>query len=141
MPRLAIVTGGGRGIGAEICRVLAQTGFVVVAADIDKDAARATAACLPGTDHLGESADVTDESSVERLFETVERQAGPVAVLVCNAGRLLLRDGKRPYIHETTVENWNEKLGLYPFPFSLVFERGKHFTVLLSKKPVAVAAK
>jgi len=40
-----------------------------------------------------------------------------------------------------TVENWNEKLGLYPFPFSLIFERGKHFTVLLSKKPVAVGAK
>jgi SAM-dependent methyltransferase len=38
------------------------------------------------------------------------------------------------------VESWNENLGLYPFPFSLVFERGKHFTALLSKKPVAVAA-
>jgi len=108
MPRLALVTGGGRGIGAEICRVLAQAGLVVVAADIDKEAARATAATLPGTAHRGECADVTDESSVERLFETVERQVGPVAVLVCNAGRLLLRDGKRPYIQETTVENWNE---------------------------------
>ena len=108
MPRLALVTGGGRGIGAQICRVLAQAGLVVVAADIDEDAARATAATLPGTAHLGECADVTDESSVERLFETVERQVGPVAVLVCNAGRLLLRDGKRPYIHETTVENWND---------------------------------
>jgi SAM-dependent methyltransferase len=40
-----------------------------------------------------------------------------------------------------TVENWNEKLGLYPFPFNLIFERGKHFTVLLSKKPVAVGVK
>ena len=48
MPRLAIVTGGGRGIGAQICRVLAQAGLVVVAADIDEDAARATAATLPG---------------------------------------------------------------------------------------------
>jgi SAM-dependent methyltransferase len=31
------------------------------------------------------------------------------------------------------VASWNEKLGLYPFPFDALFERGKHFTVLLSK--------
>src|SRR5262245_31395230 len=108
MRRVAVVTGGGRGIGAEICRVLAQAGLAVVAADIDKAAASSTAASLPGTGHRGEGADVADESSVERLFGLVEREIGPVSVLVCNAGRLLLRDGKRPYIHETTVESWNE---------------------------------
>src|SRR5262245_59059131 len=102
MARVALVTGGGRGIGAEVCGVLAQAGLVVAAADIDKDAASTTAASLPGTRHLGVLADVADESSVERLFDTVERETGPVCVLVCNAGRLLLRDHKRPFIQETS---------------------------------------
>jgi NAD(P)-dependent dehydrogenase (short-subunit alcohol dehydrogenase family) len=57
---------------------------------------------------MGQHVDVANESSVERLFETVEGDIGPVAVLVCNAGRLLLRDGKRPLIQETTLQNWNE---------------------------------
>ena len=108
MARLALVTGGGRGIGAEICRVFAAGGLRVVAADLDKDAASSTAELLGGQGHSGQYVDVADEGSVEALFEAVERDAGPVAVLVCNAGRLLLRDGKRPLIQDTTLQNWND---------------------------------
>ena len=71
MPRLALVTGGGRGIGAEICRVLAAGGLRVVAADLDKDAASSTAESLGGQGHSGQYVDVADEGSVEALFETV----------------------------------------------------------------------
>ena len=63
---------------------------------------------LPGQGHSGQYVDVADEGSVEALFDAVERDAGPVAVLVCNAGRLLLRDGKRPLIQDTTLQNWND---------------------------------
>jgi NAD(P)-dependent dehydrogenase (short-subunit alcohol dehydrogenase family) len=108
MPRVALVTGGGRGIGAEICRVLAEAGLRVVAADIDQDASRSIATSLPGNGHIGQQVDVADESSVERLFEMIEGNTGPIAVLVCNAGRLLLRDGRRPLIEETTLQSWNE---------------------------------
>ncbi|WP_343169854.1 SDR family NAD(P)-dependent oxidoreductase, partial [Stenotrophomonas maltophilia] len=48
MKRVALVTGGGRGIGREICRVLAAAGHAVAAADIDEASARDTAASLPG---------------------------------------------------------------------------------------------
>jgi NAD(P)-dependent dehydrogenase (short-subunit alcohol dehydrogenase family) len=108
MRRVALVTGGGRGIGAEICRVLANAGLQVVAADIDVGAARSTATSLGGEGHLGHHVDVADEESVEGLFEAVERDTGFVSILVCNAGRLLLRDGKRPLIHETSFQNWQE---------------------------------
>src|SRR6266478_5717951 len=73
MRRVALVTGGGRGIGAEICRVLANAGLQVVAADIDVGAARSTAASLGGEGHVGHHVDVADEESVEGLFEAVER--------------------------------------------------------------------
>jgi NAD(P)-dependent dehydrogenase (short-subunit alcohol dehydrogenase family) len=112
MGRVALVTGGGRGIGQEICQTLAEAGLQVVAADIDQQVATATASSLPGKDHAGLYVDVADEASVEGLFDTVERDVGPIAILVCNAGRLLLRDGTRPLIQETSLQNWEDTFGV-----------------------------
>ncbi len=108
MKRVALVTGGGRGIGREICRVLASAGHTVASADIDEASARDTAASLPGEGHLGLHVDVASEASVEAMFEQVEKALGPVAVLVCNAGRLLLHDGRRPLVTETSLDNWQD---------------------------------
>jgi NAD(P)-dependent dehydrogenase (short-subunit alcohol dehydrogenase family) len=108
MSRIAVVTGGARGIGREICRVLAEDGLHVVSADVDTQGAAATASALPGGSHFGFHLDVADETSVEQLFSRVEEEIGRVAVLVCNAGRLLLRNGTRPLIHETSLESWQE---------------------------------
>ncbi|WP_203236232.1 SDR family NAD(P)-dependent oxidoreductase [Methylobacterium crusticola] len=112
MSRIALVTGGGRGIGQEVCRVLAGAGLTVAAADIDGAAAGRTAADLPGGGHTGYAADVADEASVETLFAAAERDLGPVAVLVCNAGKLLLHEGRRPLIAETSLANWQDMLGV-----------------------------
>lgn len=108
MKRVALVTGAGRGIGREICQVLAAAGHTVAAADIDEASARDTAASLPGEGHLGLYVDVAGEASVEAMFERVEKALGPVAVLVCNAGRLLLHDGRRPLVTETSLDNWQD---------------------------------
>lgn len=108
MKRVALVTGGGRGIGREICRVLAAAGHLVAAADIDEASARDTAASLPGEGHLGLHVDVASEPSVEAMFERAEKALGPVAVLICNAGRLLLHDGRRPLVTETSLDNWQD---------------------------------
>ncbi|UHC19982.1 SDR family oxidoreductase (plasmid) [Methylobacterium currus] len=112
MNRIALVTGGGRGIGQEVCRVLAEAGLTVAAADIDVASARRCAADLPGAGHAGYEVDVADEESVEALFAGVERDLGPVAVLVCNAGKLLLHEGRRPLIAETSLSNWQDMLGV-----------------------------
>ncbi|WP_229744023.1 SDR family NAD(P)-dependent oxidoreductase [Aliidongia dinghuensis] len=109
---MALVTGGGRGIGAEIARVLADAGCRVAVADIDVANAAATAAALPGEGHLGLGVDVSDERAVEAGFDRVEAELGPVAVLICAAGKLLLQDGRRPLITETNLDNWQEMLAV-----------------------------
>lgn len=110
--RIVLVTGAGRGIGADICRVLAGAGLRVAAADIDEASAKRTAFELPGSGHSGHVVDVGDEGSVERLFDAVETQIGKIAVLVCNAGKLLLAEGRRPLIVETALANWEDMIGV-----------------------------
>ncbi len=107
--RIAIVTGAARGIGAAIAARLANDGLRVAVADLSVEAARATAAALPGDGHVGLAVDVRDEASVDRLFDETESSLGPVGVLVCNAGVLLLREGgQRPAIVDTTLDEWEQ---------------------------------
>ncbi len=104
--RLALVTGAGRGIGAATAHALARDGLVVALADLNFANARAVAATLPGEGHGAFAVDVTEESSVEALFDEVETKLGPVAVLACVAGGPFLTPGRRPSFLETTTENW-----------------------------------
>jgi NAD(P)-dependent dehydrogenase (short-subunit alcohol dehydrogenase family) len=106
MTRIAIVTGAARGIGEATARALARDGFAVALADLNEAGARAVATTLPGDGHAAFAADVTDEYSVEALFEKVEARLGAVAVLACVAGGPMLVPGRRPSIVETTTENW-----------------------------------
>jgi NAD(P)-dependent dehydrogenase (short-subunit alcohol dehydrogenase family) len=104
--RVAIVTGAGRGIAEATARALARDGRAVALADLNVAEARRAANTLPGDNHAAFAVDVTDERSVEALFDAVEEQLGPVAVLACVAGGPFLTPGRRPSIIETTTENW-----------------------------------
>lgn len=107
--RTAIVTGGARGIGRAIAERLARDGLRIAVADLSEAEAREAAAALPGAGHLGMAVDVREEASVARLFDRVEAEAGPVGVLVCNAGILMLREGgARPPLAETTLDEWDQ---------------------------------
>jgi NAD(P)-dependent dehydrogenase (short-subunit alcohol dehydrogenase family) len=75
----AVVTGAGRGLGKATAQRLARDGFLVVALDIDAEAADATAELVGG---VGHQCDVTDPASLREVAERIER----CDALVNNAG-------------------------------------------------------
>jgi NAD(P)-dependent dehydrogenase (short-subunit alcohol dehydrogenase family) len=84
MSRIAVVTGGGSGIGAAVARELAADDWTVVIAGRRRDALEAVAAGSRGLDPI--VADVTDEDDVRRLFATTVDRHGRVDLLFNNAG-------------------------------------------------------
>ena len=108
MVRTALVTGGGRGIGAATCRTLSEDGLAVVVADIDEQAASKVAAALPGKEHRAVRLDVRDESSVKAAFDQAEGSLGVVTVLVCAAGGTVHTRDYKPKTVDTTLEDWDK---------------------------------
>jgi NAD(P)-dependent dehydrogenase (short-subunit alcohol dehydrogenase family) len=89
--RIAVVTGGARGIGQEICRQLVARGLMVVLTARDREKARRAAGILGG-DAIPFDLDVTHPDAAERLVEFLEGEMGGVDVLVNNAGVFLDRN-------------------------------------------------
>ncbi|MEX2149523.1 MAG: SDR family NAD(P)-dependent oxidoreductase [Steroidobacteraceae bacterium] len=84
--RHALVTGGGRGIGAVIAKALAEAGARVTILARTGSELDETAIDLPGTT-VTVTADVTDAKQVERAFAEARDAAGEISILVNNAGR------------------------------------------------------
>ena len=86
--KIAVVTGGGRGIGRGIALALAENGAHVVIAEIIEENARETAKLIEdlGRRAMAVTVDVTDQSSVDRLMPEVLRQFDRVDILINNAG-------------------------------------------------------
>lgn len=105
--RVALVTGGAGGIGAAICRFLAEDGLAIAVVDRDLGQAQTVATRLPGGRHAAIQADVARETDVARAFAEAEAALGPLSVLVAGAGVLLLRpDGSRNPVAETPLSEW-----------------------------------
>ena len=86
MSGVMIITGGGRGIGAATARLAAARGYAVcINYRRDREAAERLAKEIGGG-AIAVPGDVAEEADVLRLFETVDRELGPPAVLVNNAG-------------------------------------------------------
>ena len=84
--KIALVTGGSRGIGRAIAGRLASDGARVVVTSRSEERAAAVAAELPGDGHLGLACDVADRESVDALIGRIEEEVGPLDVVVNNAG-------------------------------------------------------
>jgi NAD(P)-dependent dehydrogenase (short-subunit alcohol dehydrogenase family) len=82
--QVALITGGGRGIGLAIATVLAANGARVALLDLDEKLVRESASALPGA--IGVTANVTDAASLANAVSETEARLGPVDVLVNNAG-------------------------------------------------------
>jgi 3-oxoacyl-[acyl-carrier protein] reductase len=102
----ALVTGASRGIGASIAKWLARDGWPV-GVNYRKDAKGAEAVVKEITDAGGRAlalqGDVADRETADKLFEALEREFGPVLVLVNNAG--VRADGLSPQIDD---DDWQK---------------------------------
>lgn len=99
-PRVAVVTGGGSGIGRAVSLRLADAGFTVLACGRSEDPLRDLAAENPGI--ATRRCDVTDEDDVAALFADAGARFGRVDVLVNNAGTF----GPTVSIDEMDVSAW-----------------------------------
>lgn len=101
--KIAVVTGGGSGIGAGICRALTAEGAKVVVADVDGDKAEAVASSLrvTGAEARAEVVDVSCLASVQRLAEATLGAYGGVDVVCNNAGVYLSGS-----VRDLTPDDW-----------------------------------
>lgn len=108
--RVAVITGGARGIGLAISERFARAGASVAVVDRDEGACEEAAAKLRG---LGAAAiacsiDVTKEGEVEEMTQRVVAELGGYDVLVCSAGIV----GRNAFAWETSAEEWREVLDI-----------------------------
>ncbi|WP_151484410.1 SDR family NAD(P)-dependent oxidoreductase [Streptomyces albicerus] len=102
--RTALVTGGGRGIGAAIATRLAEEGATVAVNDIDEEAAERVAASVGG---LAVPANIADQERASAVVDRVEEHLGGLDVLVNNAGI-----GYRGTIEDHTPRIWSRVLSV-----------------------------
>jgi NADP-dependent 3-hydroxy acid dehydrogenase YdfG len=105
---VALVTGGGSGIGLETARLLLAEGAKVAITGRKADRLRAAAETLKGGDRLmWHAADVSVPSQVDALVAAVQKQFGRVQLLVANAGLNI----KERSFRELTPERWDYLMG------------------------------
>jgi sorbitol-6-phosphate 2-dehydrogenase len=116
--RIAVVTGGGQGLGQAISTRLAKEGAHVLIADIDEETARATAAEIMANSDRGAIAvkvDVTDEPQVQRMVERAVQEFGRLDIVISNAGILIAEE-----VTEFPAEKWRAVINVNLFGYFLV---------------------
>jgi NAD(P)-dependent dehydrogenase (short-subunit alcohol dehydrogenase family) len=126
--KVAVVTGGGSGIGRGICLALAEAGASVVVADIDADNASKVADEVTGKGARGlaMATDVTQTDSVAALADFVVKETGGVDIVCNNAGVYLGGE-----MSDTTEDDWRFVLSVN---LDGVFRVGQRFAKLLREQ-------
>ena len=88
---VALITGGAQGIGYACAEAIGASGARIVVADINKVGVEEAANKLGGC-AVGLACDMGDSAQIDALFDTIESEAGPVSILVNNAGIALPND-------------------------------------------------
>ena len=104
MRKVALVTGASRGIGAAVAQALAGEGYALCInciEQIEKAEALAEALREQGCDAMAHTADVADRTAVDAMLRRVERELGPVTLLVNNAGI-----ARQAQFQDIRRENW-----------------------------------
>ncbi|MFT5174712.1 MAG: NAD(P)-dependent dehydrogenase (short-subunit alcohol dehydrogenase family) [Gammaproteobacteria bacterium] len=107
--KVAVITGGGSGIGAAICQAFAREGALVVVADINTDGAQqvADAICASGATAMPVQVDITDDESVARLVSTTLAAHNKIDSLVNNAGVRIIKG-----FMQHSRDDWNKMLDI-----------------------------
>lgn len=103
--KVTVVTGAARGLGRAIAQLYAAEGAVVYALDVLEDEL-ATLSALPGDIRL-RRLDLTDAESIAPVFAGIAAEAGPVDVLVNNAGIIFFKA-----VEDVSIEDWDRLLGV-----------------------------
>ena len=108
--KVAFITGSASGIGKEIAIVFAQEGAKIVIADLNKEAADATAAELQktGAQAIGVGVDVTNEDQVNAAVEEAAKAFGGIDILVSNAGIQIVHP-----VEEFEFSDWKKMLSIH----------------------------
>ncbi|SDV47172.1 SDR family oxidoreductase [Chitinasiproducens palmae] len=110
--KVAVVTGAASGIGYGVAKVLAETGFHVIAADRSASVHKAAQQLAPSGSVRGAELDVTDEAGIKALIASIAEEHGRLDVLVNNAGVSIKVDGKPRGIKDISTDEWNMVLGI-----------------------------
>jgi len=102
--RVVVVTGGTRGIGAAISKAMHEFGYTVAATYMGNDKAAEEFRVKTGLDAVYKF-DVSDFDACQEALATIEKDLGPVDVLINNAG--ITRDC---FLHKMTTKQWHEVL-------------------------------
>lgn len=116
--KIALVTGGGQGLGEAICQRLATEGCHVVIADINLETAKCTAADInarTGRETLAVNVDVTNEEQVAAMVAQTVDRFGRLDIVVSNAGVLVAEE-----ITEFPAEKWRFVMNVNLFGYFLV---------------------
>ena len=112
--KVALITGGARGIGLGIAQAFVARGADVALLDLEADEAERSAATLGSDRAIGIGADVTDTAALQAAVETTVRRFGGIDVVVANAGIAPMPNTARsmdPVVFERVVEV--DLLGVY----------------------------
>ncbi|MBN1691701.1 MAG: SDR family oxidoreductase [Dehalococcoidia bacterium] len=110
--RVAVVTGGGSGVGREITRLFCEAGATTIVADLVLEKAEETARILSGLPGktIAMKADITKYAEVKEMIAEAVKISGKVDILVNNAGFGVLKN-----FNETTPDDWMADFGVNLF--------------------------
>jgi 3-oxoacyl-[acyl-carrier protein] reductase len=142
--KVALVTGGGRGIGRAVSLALARAGCdVAVNYRERRDDADSAVREIKKLERraVAIQADVSRAADVTQLVQAVERELGPIEVLVNNAGKILIQS-----IEQMTEESWNDMIASNLTSCFLVTQavlagmRARHWGRIINMSSVAAQA-
>jgi NAD(P)-dependent dehydrogenase (short-subunit alcohol dehydrogenase family) len=106
--KVAIITGGGSGIGRATCQLFAEEGAKLVVADLNIDGANET---VRRVQEVGEAvaveADVSKEADAQKIADTAHDAFGTINILVNNAAAFIFKR-----VEDTTEEDWDKIIGV-----------------------------